>query len=155
MAHYTASLVWQRGDQPFLDNRYSRVHTLHFDGGATLQGSSSPSVVRVPMSDPSAVDPEELFVAALSSCHMLWFLSIAVQGKFCVDRYDDEASGVMEKDATGKMVMSVVTLKPTVAFVGSALPTSAEIEAMHHAAHAECFIANSVKTEVRCEPIIP
>ena len=105
------------------------------------------------MSDASAVDPEEAFVASLSSCHMLWFLSIAAQHKFCVDRYADAATGVMAKNAQGKIFISVVTLSPEVHFSGELMPTHAQIEQMHHEAHEECFIANSVKTEVRCMPV--
>ena len=152
MAECSADLLWERGEQPFTDNRYSRRHVLRFDGGVELPGSSSPQVVRVPMSDPAAVDPEEMFVASLASCHMLWFLGIAAQRGFCVDRYADAATGVMARDAAGRMAMTVVTLRPDVRFSGARLPTPEEIAAMHHDAHAECFIANSVKTDVRCEP---
>jgi organic hydroperoxide reductase OsmC/OhrA len=152
MAHHTAQVSWNRGAQDFLDHRYSRKHVLRFDGGAELPGSSSPHVVPVPASDPAGVDPEELFVASLSSCHMLWFLSIAAQRKFRVDTYSDSATGAMQKQG-GKMAMTVVTLHPEVRFSGERLPSRAEIDAMHHEAHEECFIANSVKTEVRCEPV--
>jgi organic hydroperoxide reductase OsmC/OhrA len=152
MARYTAEVFWLRGEQDFLSNRYSRRHLLRFDGGLEVPGSSSPHVVPLPMSDPSAVDPEEAFVASLSSCHMLWFLSIAAKRRFSVDRYFDAAIGVMEKNADGKMVMSLVTLRPEVQFSGERVPTREQIDQMHHEAHAECFIANSVKTIVRCEP---
>jgi organic hydroperoxide reductase OsmC/OhrA len=110
-------------------------------------------VVPLPMSDPAAVDPEEAFVASLSTCHMLWFLSIAQKRKFSVDQYVDCAVGVMARNAQGKMAMTTVTLKPDVRFSGSVQPTQAEIVAMHHEAHDECFIANSVKTQVDCEPV--
>jgi organic hydroperoxide reductase OsmC/OhrA len=153
MTFYTAQTLWLRGEQSFLDNRYSRQHVLRFDGGVEVSGSSSPHVVPLPYSDASAVDPEEMFVASLSSCHMLWFLSMAVKHKLCVDRYFDAASGVMEKNADGKLVVSVVTLRPEVQFSGERLPTRAEIDAMHLAAHEDCFIANSVKTRVLCEPV--
>ena len=153
MAIYTAEVLWLRGEQDFLSNRYSRRHLLRFDGGVEIPGSSSPHVVPVPMSDTAAVDPEEAFVASLSSCHMLWFLSIAAKRKFCVDRYFDAATGVMEKNPAGKLAMTMVTLKPQVHFSGERLPTKAQIEQMHHQAHEECFIANSVKTDVRCEPV--
>jgi organic hydroperoxide reductase OsmC/OhrA len=153
MAQYTAEVIWSRGDQNFLDNGYSRKHLLRFDGGLELHGSASPHVVPVPLADPAAVDPEEAFVAALSSCHMLWFLSIAAKRKFRIDRYADQATGVMEMNPAGKRVMSVVTLRPEVMFSGDRLPTRGEIDAMHREAHDECFIANSVKTEVRCEPV--
>ena len=153
MHQYTASLTWSRGHQPFLDGRYSRRHLVRFDGGVELQASSSPLVVKVPFSDPSAVDPEELFVASLSSCHMLWFLSLAAGKGFCVDHYYDSALGVMEKNVSGKLFFSAVTLRPEVRFSGDQVPTRVEIEQLHHMAHEECFIANSVRTEVRCEPI--
>ncbi len=153
MSEYTATVEWQRGGEDFIGNRYSRKHSLRFDGGAELPGSSSPSVVPLPMSDASAVDPEEMFVASLSSCHMLWFLSIASARKFCVDSYVDNASGIMARNADGKTAMTVVTLKPHVVFSGSLLPSIEQIHALHHKAHQECFIANSVKTEVRCESV--
>lgn len=153
MAQYTAEVLWLRNEQDFLGNRYSRRHLLRFDGGIEVAGSSSPHVVPLPMSDAAAVDPEEAFVASLSSCHMLWFLSIAAKRKFCVDRYFDAAVGVMGKDADGKVAMLTVTLKPAVQFSGDRVPTEEQIEQMHHEAHEECFIANSVKTEVRCEPV--
>ena len=153
MSEYTAQLAWQRAAaEAFTDQRYSRRHTLRFDGGAELVGSSSPCVVRVPYSDPAGVDPEELFVASLSSCHMLWFLSIAAQRGLQVDRYTDEASGVMARNDSGKLVMSVVTLRPRVQFGGSPPPDTDALLALHHQAHDECFIANSVHTEVRVEP---
>lgn len=153
MSHYSAETVWERKDANFLDNRYSRRHVLRFDGGLEVPGSSSPSVVPLPMSDASALDPEEAFVSSLSSCHMLWFLTMAVKRKFCVDRYFDAATGVMEKNAEGKVAMTVVTLHPEVTFSGERLPTRAELDKMHHDAHEACFIASSVKTDVRCEPV--
>jgi organic hydroperoxide reductase OsmC/OhrA len=154
MSHYRVEVLWTRGDQPFLDNRYSRRHLMRFDGGAQVPGSSSPSVVREPYSDPSAVDPEEAFVASLSSCHMLWFLSLAAEQGFRVDRYLDEAEGVMGRDAASRMAMTLVTLRPRVDFSGTKQPTRDQLMALHHRAHEECFIANSVKTEVRCEPVL-
>jgi organic hydroperoxide reductase OsmC/OhrA len=153
MVQCKAEVLWLRGEQAFLDNRYSRKHVLRFDGGAEVAGSSSPHVVPVPMSDASAVDPEEAFISSVSSCHMLWFLSTAAKRKFRVDRYFDAAIGVMERNTEGKMVMSVVTLRPEVHFSGERVPTHTEIDQMHHEAHEECFIANSVKTEVRCEAV--
>ena len=152
MAEHTATITWSRGTDDFLDKRYHRAHTWQFDGGATVAASSSPHVVPLPYSDAAAVDPEEAYVAALSSCHMLWFLSIAAKRGFCVDRYADAAEGVMARNAERRMAMTVVTLRPTVAFSGAAQPTPGQIANMHHEAHDECFIANSVKTEVRCEP---
>ena len=153
MAQYIAEVLWLRGEQNFLDNRYSRRHQLRFDGGAEVPGSSSPHVVSVPMSDAAAVDPEEAFVASLASCHMLFFLSIAVKRRIRVDRYFDAATGLMAKNADGKMAVTVVTLHPEVTFSGERIPDREEIERIHHEAHEACFIANSVKSEVRCEPL--
>ena len=154
MAHlYSAEIVWLRGEQNFLDNRYSRRHALRFDGGVEVPGSSSPHVVPIPMSDAAAVDPEEAFVASISSCHMLFFLSIAAKRRFRIDRYFDAATGVIEPNGEGKMAISVVTLRPEVDFSGERIPTEEEIMSIHHRAHDECFIASSVKSEVRCEPV--
>ena len=154
MSEYEAQIVWERSpDEDFLANRYSRRHQMRFDGGAVVAGSSSPHSVPLPMSDASAVDPEEAFVASLSSCHMLWFLAIAAKRRFCVDRYLDTAVGVMEKNAQGKVAVTRVTLRPEVTFSGDKRPTRADIEHLHHTAHDECYIANSVKSEVLCEPI--
>ena len=153
MSKYSAEVLWLRGEQDFLGNRYSRRHVLRFDGGAEVVGSSSPHVVPIPMSDPAGVDPEEAFIASISSCHMLWFLSIAAKRNFCVDRYHDDAEGIMEKNQHGKLVISVVTLRPEAIFSGEQRPTNEQIDQMHHVAHEECFIANSVKSEVRCEPV--
>jgi len=152
MSTYTAEIRWSRGEQKFNDNRYSRAHTWRFDGGAVVPASSSPHVVPLPLSDPQGVDPEEAFVASLSSCHMLWFLSIAAKRGYTVDAYADDAQGVMAKNAAGKFAMTSVTLRPLVTFSGEKLPDRAALDALHHAAHAECFLANSVRTEVRIEP---
>ncbi|QEZ48224.1 OsmC family protein [Cupriavidus oxalaticus] len=154
MSVYTAEVLWQRDGQDFTGNRYSRRHVLRFDGGAEVPGSSSPHVVPLPMSDASAVDPEEMFIASLSSCHMLWFLSLAAKQRFVVDRYVDAATGLMEKNREGRMAMTVVTLRPQVTFSGEREPTRDELERLHHAAHDACFIASSVRTEVRCEPVV-
>ena len=154
MHHYTAEIDWHRGDAVFTDNRYPRRHRIRFDGGAELLASSSPQVVRAPLSDPAGADPEELFVASLSSCHMLWFLSIAAGRGYRVDHYSDAAEGAMDKNADGKFAMTVVTLRPQVRFSGERLPDAAAFAAMHHEAHHECFIATSVRTELRCEPVL-
>jgi organic hydroperoxide reductase OsmC/OhrA len=153
MSSYTVTIRWLRGDQQFTDDRYSRAHAWVFDGGVEVPASSSPHVVPLPYSQASAVDPEEAFVASLSSCHMLWFLSIAAKRGFCIDSYVDDAVGDMGKDASGKLAMTRVMLRPKVLFAGNRLPTKGDIESMHHQAHAECFIANSVKTDVQCEPV--
>ncbi|MDQ2926755.1 MAG: OsmC family protein [Pseudomonadota bacterium] len=157
MATYSAETVWSRAEatrEDFLANRYSRRHLLRFDGGVEVPGSASPSVVPLPYSETRAVDPEEAFVSSLSSCHMLWFLSLAAARRFCVDHYADAATGVMKKNDAGRVAMTLVTLHPKVEFSGGRLPGRAEIEQLHHDAHEACFIANSVKTEVRCEPVL-
>jgi organic hydroperoxide reductase OsmC/OhrA len=153
MSHYTAQVQWQRNGGDFLANKYSRRHTVRFDGGTQFPGSSSPHVVPEPLSDPAGVDPEEQFVASLSTCHMLWFLSIAAKRRFCVDSYEDNAEGVMARNAAGKMAMTQVTLRPAVVFSGEKQPSREELDALHHKAHEECYIANSVTSDVRCEPV--
>lgn len=152
MAEYKAIVIWERGPQAFIDNRYSRAHKWKFDG-TEIHASSSPHVVPLPYSNAAAVDPEEAFVASLSSCHMLWFLSIAAKNNFCVDSYLDEASGVMEKNDSGRLFISRVTLRPKALFSGDHIPTKEELLLMHEKAHQECFIANSVKTDILCKPI--
>jgi organic hydroperoxide reductase OsmC/OhrA len=154
MSEYSASVQWQRDDQPFSDRRYSRRHLWRFDGGAEVVASSSPHVVPPPGSDPAGVDPEEAFVASLSSCHMLWFLDVASRAGFVVDDYRDDALGVMARNAEGQLAMTVVTLRPAVTFSGPKQPDAAALADLHHQAHASCFIANSVKSEVRCEPAV-
>lgn len=154
MAGYSADIIWERGDQDFLAGRYSRRHLLRFDGGVEVPGSSSPHVVPLPWSDPAALDPEEAFVASISSCHMLWFLSIASKARYCVDSYRDHAVGVMAKNAAGKLVITRVTLHPEAAFSGPRQPDAVALDRLHHAAHEECFIANSVRTEIVCEPVL-
>ena len=150
---YVAEIDWERGEQAFLDNRYSRRHRIRFDGGVEIPGSSSPYVVPLPYSCAAAMDPEEAFVASLSSCHMLWFLSLAAKAGWRVDSYRDRAEGIMAKSPQGKLMMTQVTLRPAVAFSGDHLPTREEIVALHHKAHDQCFIANSVLSEVHCEPV--
>jgi organic hydroperoxide reductase OsmC/OhrA len=152
MSTHTAKVRWERGIQAFVDNRYSRLHRWSFDGGAEVAGSSSPQTVRPPLSDPAAVDPEEAFVASIASCHMLWFLSLAAKRGFRVDSYVDEAEGTMAKNERGKLAITVVTLRPAVEFSGEKLPTREDLEGLHHEAHEECFIANSIRSEVRLEP---
>ena len=154
MSTYSAVITWQRDGQPFTDRRYRRHHQWRFDGGAVVAGSSSPQVVALPMSDAAAVDPEEAFVAALSSCHLLWFLDIASRAGWVVDDYHDDALGVLAKNADGHLAMTVVTLRPAVRFAGARQPDAAQIQRLHEDAHAACFIANSVKTALRCEPVI-
>lgn len=150
---YTATITWHRKDAVFTDNRYSREHLWQFDGGIEVAASASPHVVPLPFSIAEAVDPEEAFVAALASCHMLWFLSMAAKRGFIVDSYRDEAMGILGKNGEGKLAMTEVTLRPRVTFSGEKRPTAAQHESMHHEAHEQCFIASSVKTDVRCEPL--
>lgn len=153
MSKYTATIRWSRAGAKFTDNRYSRAHTLTFDGGAVVSASASPHVVRAPMSDPAGVDPEEMFVASLSSCHMLWFLSIAATHGYLVESYMDEAEGIMARNADGRLAMTGVTLRPEVIYGGERRPGKSESDGLHYKAHQECFIANSVKTEVLVEPV--
>lgn len=152
MATIPVKIEWLRRQEEFTDNRYSRVHRWIFDGGAEVMASSSPSIVPLPMSDAFAVDPEEAFVASLSSCHMLWFLSIAAKRGFRVNRYLDQAIGEMGKNDNGKVVMTKVLLRPEVLW-DEPVPSDSIVEAMHHTAHAECYIANSVLTIVKIEPV--
>ena len=150
MAHeYTATIRWtlQEGET-FSDNRYSRAHRWSFDGGVDVMASASPLVVPLPFSREDAVDPEEAFVAAVSSCHMLTFLAIAAKKRFVVDSYEDRALGVMTPSAQGKLFVSKVTLDPRIEFSGDKVPTPDQVADMHHLAHKECFIANSVLTEI-------
>lgn len=150
MSAYFATIKWDRGEQSFSDNKYSRGHLWEFDGGTTVPASASPHVVPPPMSVAANVDPEEAFVASLSSCHMLFFLSIAAKRECLVDSYIDNAVGTMEKDGSGKISMTKVILRPAVLFSGEP-PSLHELETMHHESHELCFIANSVKTDVIVE----
>lgn len=156
MAHvYTADILWQRGEQPFTDRKYSRAHTWRFDGGVTVLGSSSPLVVKPPLSREDAVDPEEALAAALSSCHMLFFLDYASRAGFRIDRYADNAVAEMGKDPTGKVYVAKVTLNPRIVWSGDKTPTAADIAELHHKSHAVCFIANSLKSDVVIADIAP
>lgn len=153
MAHlYTATVRWARGDAPFTDRRYSRAHVWAFDGGVEVPASSSPAVVRLPLSRADAVDPEEAFVASLSSCHMLFVLDFAAQAGFRIDAYEDQASGRMAKNARGKFYVAEVILAPKLTFSGDKRPSEADVAGLHHRAHDECFIANSVVSDVKVEP---
>lgn len=151
MTEFTANVHWTRNGAAFTDNKYSRGHEWRFDGGAVVPGSSAPHSVPLPYSVESAVDPEEAFVAALSSCHMLFFLAYAAKAGFVVDDYSDDAVGIMAKNAEGRMAMTTVTLRPAVRYAGAAPDRAAEM-ALHDKAHHACYIANSVKSEVVVEP---
>ncbi len=148
MSEHKATIVWERGEQAFSDNTYSRGHLWKFDGGLTVPASASPDVVPLPMSVAESVDPEEAFVAALSSCHMLTFLAIAAKRGFVIDSYTDAAVGMMGKNADGKIGITQVVLAPKISFAGSRIPTSQQLHKLHDQAHHNCFIANSVTTEV-------
>ena len=152
MSEYSAVIRWARGDdEAFSDNQYSRGHTWEFDGGITVPASSSPHVVPLPFSVEANVDPEEAFIAALSSCHMLTFLGIAAKQKYVIDSYVDDAIGVLEKDESGRSSVTKVTLRPDIVFSGIKIPTAKQLDKLHHLAHKNCFIANSVKTEIVVE----
>ncbi|MGE5564927.1 MAG: OsmC family protein [Parcubacteria group bacterium] len=152
MAVYKATVDWTLADgEDFAAGHYSRAHTITFDGGVSVPGSASPHVVRAPWCVEAAVDPEEAFVASLSACHMLWFLHVAREAGLTVASYRDDAEGVMAKNADGKLAMTRVTLRPYIVFKGNQ-PAPETVEQLHHRAHDECFIANSVKTDVAVEP---
>ena len=145
---FEAKLEWQRNGQDFLDQRYSRAHEWQFDGGLRVPASSSPLSVPLPMSNAGNLDPEEALVAAASSCHMLFFLSIAAKRGHTVDSYRDHPIGELGKNADGQMAMTRITLRPTITFAGTAWPGADELAAIHHEAHHKCYIANSLKTEI-------
>ncbi|HJV42041.1 OsmC family protein [Caulobacter sp.] len=154
MSTHVAIVDWNlEPGADFAKGRYSRAHTLSFDGGVTALGSASPSVVPLPWSDPAGVDPEEMFVASLSACHMLTFLDLARRAGFHITRYRDRAEGVMTKNAHGAHWVSSVALRPEIVFEGAA-PDEAQLAALHEAAHHACFIANSVRTDVRVQPAL-
>lgn len=152
MSTYTATIRW-RGNDPegFRKGRYHRGHEWAFDGGAVVRASASPDNVPPGTADEAGVDPEEALVAAISSCHMLFFVDYARRAGFVVDSYVDEARGLMEKRADGKIAVTRVTLHPKIIFSGDKLPTAQEIAQLHHRSHEDCFIANSVNTEVTIE----
>lgn len=152
MSQHTATVEWNRGTQNFTDNSYSRAHQWRFDGGAVVPGSSAPDSVPVPMSDESAVDPEEAVVAALASCHMLFFLAYAAKGGFTVDSYRDDPVGTLGKDERGRTSLTEIVLRPAADFSGDTIPDRAAIEHLHERAHKACFIANSLRAEIRIEP---
>jgi organic hydroperoxide reductase OsmC/OhrA len=148
MAEHRATIAWTRNGPNFLKGQFSREHTWTFDGGVSIPASPSPSVIPEPWSNPRGVDPEEAFVASIASCHMLTFLWLAGRQGFVVERYDDEAVGVLTKNEARLPWVSAVTLHPRIAYGGDRQPTREEEEKLHHLAHEQCFIANSVKTEI-------
>ena len=155
MSEHKATIDWKRRDPDFLKGRYSREHTWTFDGGLTVPASPSPVVVPAPWSNPASVDPEEAFVASIASCHMLTWLFLAARAGFEVDSYRDEAVGVMTKNERGVPWVSLVTLNPVIVYSGEKRPDAAEEARLHHLAHEQCFIANSVKTQVTVGSLPP
>jgi organic hydroperoxide reductase OsmC/OhrA len=148
---YAATIRWRRdGAEGFAKGQYSRAHSWAFDGGAVVPASASPHVVPAPWSDAAGVDPEEAFIASLASCHMLFFVDFARRAGLVIDEYIDEAEGVLEKRADGKMAMTRVTLHPRVTWAGDPADDAALAD-LHQRAHEACFIANSVTTEVTIE----
>ena len=144
--HYT-TLEWKRESKDFSYQSYNRKHSWTFNSGVTIQASAAPAF----LGDPNFVNPEEAFVAALASCHMLTFLAVAAKKRFIVDRYSDTAVGVLEKNAEDRMALTHVTLKPVIIFGGMQKPSNVELQNMHDVAHRQCFIANSVITKVTIE----
>jgi organic hydroperoxide reductase OsmC/OhrA len=144
MSEHKMTLTWKRATPDFEYKTYNRDHTWSFDGGHEMQATAAPAY----LGNPKLVDPEEAFVASLSSCHMLTFLAVACKKKFLLEEYVDEAIGHMEKNDAGKLAITRVELHPKLKFSGDNQPTEKDIEEMHHFAHENCFIANSVKTEV-------
>ena len=144
MSEHKVNLRWERGGAEFVYQKYPRDHTWSFDGGHSMTASAAPAY----LGNPANVDPEEAFVASLSSCHMLTFLAIACKQKFILDDYTDEAVGHMEKNAEGRLAITRVELHPKITWSGEKKPSAEELDKMHHGAHDQCFIANSVKTEV-------
>lgn len=155
MSEYRANLEWKRSGADFARGRYSREHAWSFDGGVTVPASASPHVVPTPWSNPAGVDPEEAFVAAIASCHMLTFLWLASREGFVADAYQDAAVGLMSKNERGVAWVSQVTLHPRITWSGEKRPSAGELERLHHHAHEECYIANSVKTVVTVAEALP
>lgn len=149
--HYSATIEWA-SDGDYAANAYSRGHIWRFDGGLEIPASASPTVVPLPHSVEAAVDPEEAFVAAISSCHMLWFLDLARRAKFNVASYRDNAYGEMTRIARGKMAITKVVLRPEVILITGKMPDPTWLSDLHEKAHDMCFIANSVKCEIAVEP---
>ncbi len=152
MSEYRATIVWQRAGETFTDNKYSRLHEWRFDDGTVVAATASPHIVPLPHSDGRRVDPEEAFVAALSSCHMLFFLSFAARQGLLIDCYTDQATGILADRGDGRLAMTEVTLQPAVTLADSAEVNDQMIDALHHAAHEHCFIANSVSTRISIQP---
>ena len=145
---HLATIRWHNSGPDFLKRKYSREHTWHFDGGSTIPASPSPHVVAAPWSNASSVDPEEAFVASVASCHMLWFLHVAIDAGFEVKSYEDKATGEMTRNETGMLWISTIILKPTICWGGTQQPAMDQVSSLHHLAHQQCFIANSIRTHI-------
>jgi len=154
VSDHRARVVWRLAEdaKAFVAGRYSRAHTLGFEDGLEVPGTPSPLIVPAPWSRTAAVDPEAAFTAALSACHMLWFLDLAKQAGFAVASYEDDAVGTLARVGRGRLAMTRVVLGPRIVFAGDKTPTAEELANLHHRAHELCFIANSVTTEVMVEP---
>jgi organic hydroperoxide reductase OsmC/OhrA len=148
MSEHEVTVEWKRETPDFSYESYNRDHEWNFDSGVTVKASAAPGY----LGNAACVDPEEAFVASLSSCHMLTFLAIASKKRLTVDSYHDKAVGILDKDAAGQLAITKVSLRPKVQFSGEKTPTPEEISRMHEQAHHACFIANSVKTDVVVEP---
>lgn len=153
MNQHAATVRWIRNGPDFLQRRYSREHTWIFDGGLSVPASASPHNVPAPWSSATAVDPEEAYIASVSSCHMLWFLHVACDAAFTVDEYEDAAMGIMSRNENGTPWVSRITLRPRISWSGDRQPSASEVAELHHLAHEQCFIAASIKTEVIVEAV--
>jgi organic hydroperoxide reductase OsmC/OhrA len=149
MSTHHATVRWEQSGGPFAKRQYSRAHTWSFDGGVTVPAAASPSAVPAQFTDPSAVDPEEAYVAAIASCHLLSFLPLAALAGFEVLRYEDDAVGKMTKNDQGKRWVSEVELNPRITWAEGRAPSAEKLADLHHRAHVDCYIANSVRTEIR------
>lgn len=150
MTLHVAEIAWTRGDAAFLDHGYSRAHVWRFDGGAEVPASSAPTSVAPPLSDPTAVDPEEALAAAVGSCHMLFFLALAAKAGFVIDAYADRPEALLERGDRGRMSVTRITLRPQIVWIGEA-PGAETLAGLHEQAHRLCYIANSLRGEVVVE----
>lgn len=148
MSEHTASLLWSRNDRDFAYETYSRDHQLRFENGQSSLASAAPDY----FGNPEALNPETLLVGALASCHMLTFLAVCAKRGYIVERYEDAASGLLDKNTEGKMAITRIRLRPKVQFSGSKQPDAAELARLHERVHANCYIAQSLRAEVDVEP---
>jgi len=149
MSQHKAKIEWKGWTPEFGLGKYSRVHTWSFDGGLTVPASAAPGVVPAPFVDPAGIDPEEAFVASISSCHMLTYLHVARRAGFQIESYVDEAVGDMAKNDKGIPWVATVTLNPQIVYVGDKRPSHEEEAQLHHKAHDGCYVSQSVKSDVK------